>query len=160
MQTFRQQIKQSLTLFLFIATFLSCSNIFAETTDTDAVKAEHHAQNNLWSGVFQGFLPCDDCKGIKTSLALNKNNTYILITQYVGKSDREIVEKGTFTFGNQDNTIVLTPRKNPQTRHYFIGENTLTQLDSEGNHIVGDSGDRYVLRKNEMNNSKTQASHH
>ncbi len=163
MQTFRQRFKRSLVLFLFIITFSSYGNVFAETSGTgniDTSKAEHHAQNNLWPGVYLGFLPCDDCKGIKTSLALNKNNTYLLITQYVGKSEREIVEKGKFTSGNQDNTIILTPRKSTQTRQYFIGDNTLTQLDNDGNHITGEQANRYILRKTEMTNKNQAAQHH
>ncbi|MDD1617306.1 MAG: hypothetical protein CG439_2453 [Methylococcaceae bacterium NSP1-2] len=138
MRTFRQQFKQSLTLLLFIITFSSSSTVFAETMETDTVKAEHHAQNSVdWPGVYKGFLPCDDCKGIKTSLALNKNNTYLLITQYVGKSEKEIVEKGKFTSGDQSNTLVLTPRNSTQTRQYAVGEDRFIQLDSDGNRITG-----------------------
>jgi hypothetical protein len=154
MQTFRQHFKQSLTLFLFIVSFLSFSNVFAETTETGK-------QINIGSGVYQGFTPCDDCKGVKTSLALNQqNNTYILITQYVGKSEREIVEKGKFTLNNENKTIELTPRNNSQTRHYFIGENTLTQLDNDGNRIKGELADRYILRRSEIKGTQTQSSHH
>ena len=163
MRTFKQQFKQSLTLFLFIATFSSYNNVFAETTETgnaETAKVEHHAQNNVdWPGVYQGFLPCDDCKGIKTSLALNKNNTYLLITQYVGKSEKEIVEKGKFTSGNQSNTLVLTPRNSTQTRQYAVGEDRFTQLDSDGNPITGKLADRYILRRTDMT-SKTQTSSH
>jgi hypothetical protein len=154
MQTFRQHFKQSLTLFLFIVSFLSFSNVFAETTETGK-------QINIGSGVYQGFTPCDDCKGVKTSLALNQqNNTYILITQYVGKSEREIVEKGKFTLNNENKTIELTPRNNSQTRHYFIGENTLTQLDNDGNRFKGELADRYILRRSEIKGTQTQSSHH
>lgn len=160
MRTFKQHVKQSLTLILFIATFSSYNNVFAETGDTDSA-TEHHAQNNVdWPGVYQGFVPCDDCKGVKTTLALNKNNTYLLITQYVGKSEREIVEKGKFTWNDQNNTIILTPRNSTQTRHYFVGDDTLTQLDSNGNHIVGEHANRYVLRRNEMSNKSQTSSHH
>lgn len=161
MRTVKQHVKQSLTLILFIATFSSNGNVFAETGDTDTAKAEHHAQTSIdWPGVYQGFLPCDDCKGVKTTLALNKNNTYLLITQYVGKSEREIVEKGKFTVGDQNNTIALTPRNSTQTRHYFVGENTLTQLDSNGNHITGEHANRYVLRRNEISSKAQTSSHH
>jgi uncharacterized lipoprotein NlpE involved in copper resistance len=164
MQIFKQHFKQSLTLFLFIATFSSYSNVFAETTetaDTHAANVEHHAQNSVdWPGVYHGFLPCDNCKGIKTSLALNKNNSYLLITQYVGKSEKEIVEKGKFTWDVQSNTIILTPRNSTQTRQYFVGEDTLTQLDNEGNRITGKLTDHYVLRRTEISQPQTQTSHH
>ncbi|MFI3190234.1 hypothetical protein BCS42_01545 [Crenothrix sp. D3] len=153
-------LKQRLTVMLFIATFSGYSTVFAETTEPTHENS-HHAENSLdWSGLYQGFLPCDDCKGIKTTLALNKNNSYLLITQYVGKSDREIVEKGKFTWGDVDNTIVLTPRNSEQTRHYLVGENNLIQLDSKGNRITGDEANRYTLRRNEISQPKEQSSHH
>lgn len=153
--------KQSLTLFLFIATFSSYNNVFAETTETEGSKTEHHAQNSVdWPGVYKGFLPCDDCKGIKTSLALNKNNTYLLITQYVGKSEKEIVEKGKFTSGDQSNTLVLTPRNSTQTRQYAVGEDKFTQLDSDGNRITGKLADRYILRRTDMTSKTPTSSHH
>lgn len=152
-------LKQRLTVMLFIATFSGYSTVFAETTEPTHENS-HHAENSLdWSGLYQGFLPCDDCKGIKTTLALNKNNSYLLITQYVGKSDREIVEKGKFTWG-EANTIVLTPRNSEQTRHYLVGENNLIQLDSKGNRITGDEANRYTLRRNEISQPKEQSSHH
>jgi uncharacterized lipoprotein NlpE involved in copper resistance len=158
MKTFRQHFKQSLTLFLFIVSFSGYNIAFAETTET--VKADsHHAENRLWSGVYQGFIPCDDCKGIKTSLALNKNNSYILISQYVGKSPKEIVEKGKFTLDDESNTVVLTPRNSTQTRYYFVGDNTMIQLDSKGNRITGELAERYVLRKAEITENQT-SSHH
>jgi uncharacterized lipoprotein NlpE involved in copper resistance len=161
MRTFKQQLKQNMTLLLFIALFSSYSNGFAETTetaDTDTAKAEHHTQN-LGSGIYLGFLPCTDCKGVKTTLALNKNNTYILITQYVGKSDREIVEKGKFTWGD-NNAIILTPRNNTETRHYSVGDDTLTQLNSNGTPIAGDLADRYILRKKGITEGNAQAASH
>jgi copper homeostasis protein (lipoprotein) len=127
--------------------------VFAETTETPV-------QGNVWSGVYQGFTPCEDCKGVKTTLALNKNNSYILISQYVGKSEKEIVEKGKFAEGNESNTIVLTPRNSSQVRYYAIGENTLTQLDENGNRVTGKLAERYVLRKNELRQPQNQGSHH
>ncbi|MGZ8172731.1 MULTISPECIES: copper resistance protein NlpE [Methylobacter] len=153
MQTFRQ----ILTFSLFIAIFSGCNPVFAETTETTDTDT-HHAQNSLdWPGVYHGFLPCDDCKGVKTTLALNKNNSYLLITQYVGKSEREIVEKGKFTGGNNNNTIVLTPRDNSTTRQYLVGENTLTQLDNNGSRISGKLADRYILRRTDV--TKSSSSH-
>jgi uncharacterized lipoprotein NlpE involved in copper resistance len=161
MTTFKRHLKQSLTALIFIASFLAYSPVFAETTDADSHSSHHTqtTQTNLWSGVYHGFLPCDDCKGIKTTLALNKNNTYLLITQYVGKSEREIVEKGKLAWGEND-TIILTPRNSTETRQYFISDNQLIQLDSKGNRIINDNTDRYILRRNEMKETKSSSSHH
>jgi len=157
MQTFRQQLKQILTFFLFIAIFSGYSPVFAETKDKDA----HHAQNSLdWPGIYYGFTPCADCNGVKTTLALNKNNSYILITQYVGKSEREFVEKGKFTADSKSNTIVLTPRNSATTQQYFVGENELIQLDNNGNRISGKLAERYILRRTDIAQSSPSHSSH
>lgn len=160
MQTFRKQFKQILTFSLFIAIFSGYSPVFAETAETKDTDT-HHAQNSLdWPGVYHGFLPCDDCKGVKATLALNKNNSYILITQYLGKSDREIVEKGKFTWGNNSDTVVLTPRNSSTTRQYFVGEKMLIQLDNNGNRISGKLADRYILRRSDITESSPSHSSH
>jgi uncharacterized lipoprotein NlpE involved in copper resistance len=150
MRTFRQQFKQIPAFFLFIAVFSGYSPVFAETTGTQDQDA-HHAHNSLdWPGIYRGFTPCVDCAGVKTSLALNKNNSYILITQYAGKSPREFVEKGKFTWDDKANTIVLTPRNNSTAQQYYVGENMLIQLDSNGNRIAGELADRYILRRTDV----------
>jgi len=160
MRTFRQQFKQILAFFLLIAIFPGSNSVFAETADAQDTDA-HHGQNSLdWPGIYRGFLPCDDCKGVKTSLALNKNNSYILLTQYVGKSEREFVEKGKFTSDNKNNTVTLTPRDGSTTRQYVVGENMLTQLDNNGNRISGKLADRYILRRTEVTESSPSHSAH
>lgn len=153
MPIFRQKFKQILTFSLFITAFSGYNPVFAETAEST-----HHAQNSLdWPGIYRGFMPCADCNGVKTSLALNKNNTYILISQYVGKSPREFVEKGKFTWADKSNTIVLTPRNGSTAQHYFVGENRLIQLDNNGNRISGEEADRYILRRTDV--TKTPPSH-
>ena len=151
MQAFKS-FKQTLNFCLFITIFSVYSPVFAETESTN--HDANHGENSLdWPGVYRGFIPCDDCSGIKTSLALNKNNTYLLITQYVGKSEREIVEKGTFASGNTANTLVLTPRNSTTTRQYLVGENMFIQLDSNGNRITGKLAERYILRRTDLKQS-------
>ncbi len=125
---------------LLILSSYGLNNVaLAESSDVPAGHETHHEQTNSeWPGLYNGFVPCEDCTGIKTSLALNNNNTYLLIRQYVGKSEREIVEKGKFTVNN-NTTLVLTPRNNLEsTVHYYaVGQNSLTQLDDNGNAITG-----------------------
>lgn len=160
MRAFRQQFKQILTFFLFIAIFSGYKPVFAEKAETKD-KDIHHAKNSLdWPGIYTGLMPCADCKGVKATLALNKNNSYILITQYVGKSEREFVEKGKFTWGNESNTIVLTPRNSSTTQQYFVGENMLIQLDKNGNRISGKLSDRYILRRTDITETPQSHSSH
>jgi copper homeostasis protein (lipoprotein) len=161
MRTFRQPFKYILILFLGIAIFLGYSPAFAESAETNDKDAPHQGHNGFdWPGLYHGFPPCADCMGIKTTLALNKNNTYILITQNVGKSIREFVEKGKFTWGDKANTIILTPRKSSDTKRYLVGENTLIQLDNKGERISGADADRYILRRTDVSNAPPEHTLH
>jgi copper homeostasis protein (lipoprotein) len=144
-----QKIKQFLTFLLIFFACLHFSPVFAETTGAENTQ---HAQKNLnLSGLYLGFFPCADCKGIRTTLALNKNNTYVIITIYVGKSDREIVEKGKFSLGENGDTLVLTPKKgSTTTQQYLIDDDMLIKLDEDGNRITSDGADRYILKRKDV----------
>lgn len=150
MRTMKQPFKQVLTLSLLLSALAGYQPAFAEAdnkTEPDA----HHAHKSLdWPGIYNGLLPCADCYGIKTSLALNKNNTYIMIYQYTGKSPRDHVEKGKFTWSDKPDTIILTPRKGNTVRQYLIGNDTLTELDKNGNLVTGEQASRHVLRRQDV----------
>ena len=154
--------KRPLVAMLVIIACSSVSTAFAETTDaTPSEHESHHTESQRdWSGLYQGFLPCVDCKGIKTMLALNPNNSYILITQHVGKSDREITEKGKFAWDEATNTIILTPRNSTETHSYLMENNALVHLDSKGERITGKLAEHYVLHKTAMTEQKHSAAHH
>lgn len=145
----------------FLVFFLYALSIpvFAET---DADATAQHAQKNInISGLYLGFYPCDDCQGIRTTLALNKNDTYVYITQYIGKSDREFVEKGKFTIGDNGDKIILTPRKGSTTEQQFlIDDDVLIKLDEDGNRITKDNADRYILKRKDVVSAKGNHSGH
>ncbi len=140
-------------LFLLFVMLCGSGSVFAE--------GDVHSQHKSWSGLYLGFVPCPDCKGVKTTLALNPNGSYQLLTQYVGKSEREIVEKGKFTIDSETKTLSLTPKKGDIKREYFMDSNdALIQLDDEGHRITGDGADRYVLRKTDVTQPSSSSSHH
>ena len=143
MRVFSKSFKMLMIASSFI---LNSSSVFAESADSTRV---HHEQNNVdWSGIYLGFIPCADCKGVKTSLALNPNKTYILLTQYVGKSEREFVEKGTFI--QNENKLTLTARKTGITHHYTIDNDQLIQTEENGQPVSAKLANRYILRKNKV----------
>lgn len=148
-----------LTSICLMGLSLTSSAVYAETTANDhAVHAEKPA---AWPGIYYGLLPCSDCYGIKTSLALNaNNNSYIKITQQTGKSQRDYVEKGKFSWGDQNNVITLKPTKGgTQAQQYKVTTNALVQLDANGRTITGKEAERYVLHKTEMTNPEESHSH-
>jgi len=148
MQTFKQTTKSLLALLLTFFIFLTCSPVFAESTGDNT--AEHKQANLNLSGLYLGFFPCSDCQGIRTTLALNSNNNYVFITLYVGKSDREFVEKGKYSLG-ENNTLILTPRKGSTTaQQYLIEDDMLIKLDEDGNRISKDNADGYILKRKDV----------
>lgn len=148
------KIATSPILFAFSAltTLLSLSSpVFAEASTHSEEHNAHAVQQNVsWPGIYYGFPPCADCDGIKTSLALNKNNSYILITEYAGKSPREFVEKGKFNWNDDHSVMVLTSRDGKNTHYYKATQNALTQLDAKGNAFTGKQAERYTLRRRDV----------
>ena len=152
MQTLRRQFKRVLPFFLLGASIAVTNPVLAETNETTDKAAHHGHEKRDWPGIYNGFLPCADCMGVKMSLALNKNGSYVLITQNVGKSPRDFVEKGKYAWDEQSSTLVLTPRKGKSKKihQYAVDENSLIQLDDNGNRYTGKEADRYILRRNDV----------
>lgn len=149
MPTFTQHAKRILTLGLFAVVLSGFNGVSAETVEHP--DSTHKAQNSLqWPGIYNGLLPCEDCYGVKTSLALNKNQSYILIYQYTGKSPRDFVEKGKYVEGEKEGTIVLTSKDGSTTRKYLVGKDMLTQLDKGGELYIGNNAERYILHRTDV----------
>jgi copper homeostasis protein (lipoprotein) len=152
MLTFKQIIKPFLAFFLIAIVNFGCNPAFAETASNADEQPAQKAIN--LSGLYLGFYPCSDCQGIRTTLALNKNNTYVYISLYVGKSDREFVEKGKFALGGNGDTLILTPKKgSTTTQQYFIEDDMLIKLDEDGNRITKDGADGYILKRKDVVNT-------
>ena len=129
---------------------MACRPVFAETDTASSPSAQKSL--NL-SGLYLGYYPCSDCQGIRTTLALNNNKSYVYISLYVGKSEREVIEKGKFSIGEDGNTLVLTPRKGSTTvQKYFIEDDMLIKLDEDGERITKDGADGYILKRKDVVN--------
>lgn len=115
------------------------------TPETAEFLDEHNAKNSLdYQGIYTGKVPTASGEGMLVSLTL-ADSTYVKKTEYVGK--KEIFEdKGKYTWNAGGNTITLDGI-NSAPNQYFVGENTLTQLDMEGKKIAGELADQYILRK-------------
>lgn len=122
------------------------STEFSSAKDT-VIPDSHTSSNSLdYTGKYTGILPCADCEGIATEIQINKDNTYSKRIRYIGKGDQIFEEKGSYSWKSAGNTISLIGSPgNPSL--YYVGENTLTQLDMKGNKITGDLAGNYILRK-------------
>ncbi len=173
MQTLKKQLKQNLA-FIFVSTLFSVCNAAMAESDMQiqervlkAREMTHQQQIDHtthispidksldFHGVFYGFLPCNDCNGIKTTLSLKQKNNYLLVTQPARESSREYYEKGKYSWNDESQTVVLTPRNQSNTRQYYIeNEGTLIQLNSDGTRITGDQADDYILRRSDTVKSR------
>ncbi|WP_316816379.1 copper resistance protein NlpE [Pedobacter nyackensis] len=107
----------------------------------------HNAQNSLdWAGTYKGVTPCADCEGIETEVTLTSDMTFVIKTKYKGKGEKVFEETGSFKWDDKGSNITLEGLKDRPTQ-FFVGENTLTQLDMNGNKVTGDLAEKYILKK-------------
>lgn len=100
-----------------------------------------------YQGTYKGTLPTADGEGMLVTVVLN-DSTYTRDTEYVGKKNSKVVEKGKYKWNADGNTITLeNVEVKSSPNQYFVGENTLTQLDMNGNKITGDTAELYILKK-------------
>lgn len=105
----------------------------------------HNAKNSLdYKGTYTGKLPTASGEGMVVSITLS-DSSFVKVTEYVGKKNK-FEEKGKYTWNKEGNTVTLEGVKDAPSK-YFVGENTLTQLDMDGNKITGDMADMYILKK-------------
>lgn len=133
-----------------VATVLVSCNQKKETSNgvetTTEVVAETDA--TVVVGNYEGVLPCADCEGIKTTVALNADNTYEIISVYLGEKGKgeEFKEAGTWTLTNN----VITLKDNAQAevaKKLAVVDNAVKYLDLEGNEVTGALAEHYVLQK-------------
>jgi uncharacterized lipoprotein NlpE involved in copper resistance len=121
-------------------------SIADDTLDAISKPDMHNSEISLdWQGTYKGILPCASCEGIETEITLNNDLTFLIKTNYLGKGRQESFEqKGSFDWDESGSIIILQDLKS-KPNQYKVGENTLTQLDLEGNRITGELADKYVL---------------
>lgn len=107
---------------------------------------EHNAKNSLdWSGKYEGILPCADCEGIKTTIQLNDNGTYVMTTKYLGEGQEETVE-GSFEW-DKTGTVVTLINDDEEPYKLKVLEGAIQKLDIEGKEITGELAKLYFLQK-------------
>ena len=121
-----------------------------QTTEDHSLHVAPIEKSQDFHGVFYGYLPCNDCSGIKSTLSLKQKNNYLLVTQPAKESSKEFYEKGKYSWNEEMHMVVLTPRNQSGTRQYRIkDEGTLILLNTDGSQMKGDE-DSYALRRSDM----------
>lgn len=149
------------SIFLILGVFLlaSCANeetksekepIEDEKTELleETLPIGDNSSNALdWDGTYSGIVPCADCEGIETTLTLNRDLTFYIVTNYLGRNDAlEETFNGTFRWDESGSIVILEEVKFAPKR-FKVGENQIWQLDRSGKMITGDLADHYILYK-------------
>lgn len=108
----------------------------------------HNSRNSLdWDGVYEGITPCADCEGIKTTLRLNQDETFVMSQTYLGKNNDEVTYKESGDFRWDDNGSEIIVESGDLRIRFQVGENQVTMLDMAGNVVTGELANFYVLKK-------------
>ena len=104
-----------------------------------------------FAGTFTGTLPCADCPGIDTSIALKADGSYVLRETYQGKPDA-FDGDGTWTAEENGQRIRLDPNsKSVQDRLFAVkSKDEIEALDMEGK-AIATSAPHALKRKDAMN---------
>lgn len=137
-------MKKTILFFAIILSFAGCQKQAATDKKADVVAASPKSTGDF-VGTYKGILPCADCQGLITEIAINENTTFSIKTIYQGKGEKVFVKKGHFTWNKKGNVIILTDVNGPNK--YLVGKNRLTQLDIYGKIITGSLADEYILSK-------------
>lgn len=165
-------IKHSNLSLIFFSLLFSASPVMAKTdieaqqNFAKALAKSHQSDDHSahtkpidkkldFHGVFYGYLPCNDCDGVKSTLSLKQNNNYLLVTQPAKDSSREYYEKGKYTWDEENHLLVLTSRKDSSTRQFLIkDEGTIVQLNSDGTRMSEELEDDYTLQRSDTVKSR------
>ncbi|WP_394753710.1 copper resistance protein NlpE [Crenothrix sp.] len=169
MRALKKQLKQNLAWCIFSSVLFTASSVMAASDremQEEALKALELAKNphaahaatekgKEFHGVFYGYLPCDDCEGIKATLTFKQNNNYLLVTQPAKASTREFYEKGKFNWNDETHILMLTSNKDSTVRQYHIEAEggALVQFNADGTPIKGDQ-ESYTLRRGDTIKSR------
>lgn len=136
-------LRTAVYLIMAAAGVTACQTTKTVSSDGSADPA-HNSRNSIdWAGTYFGTLPCADCPGIRYTVTLNDDGSYLLKTRYLERADSVFTESGTFSWDESGGKITLANRG----EKFQVGENTLFHLDMEGNRITGNLAEHYVLTK-------------
>lgn len=135
--------------FLVAAVLLlaSCDSTPKQTADTSVdliVTDVHNSRNSLdYMGSYSGTLPGGSSQ-VDVTIVLS-DSTYTKDLVYTDKSNEKFSSQGRYEWSADGSTITLLDEDKPN--QYRVEENRLKQLDVEGNLIVGELADMFVLKK-------------
>ncbi len=129
-------MKKIFLLNVIFATTLLLSSCGGKCCKSDDNKESCHQAKVTATvlGTYSGTLPCADCGGIETTVALNDSNSYTKVSKYLDKEELTINEEGKYSLCPKSNILTLVSVKN-DTTYFELGESNITLLDADGKKI-------------------------
>jgi len=150
---------KKISTIIIVALFIGCSQKSQKTEECcsatiekeqKAFIPEHEIDNHSanvsldYMGTYKGIFPCADCDELKVEIVLGEDG---LFTRTINNGADITKESGSFVWNKEGNAVTLIGAKYHLPNQYFVGENRLFQLDSEGNRVIGEKSDDYILTK-------------
>ncbi len=85
---------------------------------------------------FAGDLPCADCVALRYRLNLHPDRTYVLASEYVGRSKVPFYDIGRWAVSDEGNTLQLHGGRDTKTMFRVVDARTLTLLAQDGSEIA------------------------
>ncbi|WP_181893740.1 copper resistance protein NlpE [Bergeyella zoohelcum] len=89
---------------------------------------------NEWQGTYEGIVPCASCEGIKKELTMNADNSYRMVSEYLGEKEAQFDEQGNVEWDATKKFGTFKDHKDTTNVSVFRFENGSAYLVSE----VGD----------------------
>lgn len=85
---------------------------------------------------YAGDLPCADCDALRYRLNLHPDRTYVLASEYVGRSKVPFYDIGRWAVADEGSTLQLLGGRDAKTTFRVVDARTLTLLAQDGGTIV------------------------
>lgn len=133
-------------------TLLSCTLLFFSCASLKSLDV------NKISGLYQGDFPCEDCRGIKTSILLNPDFTYEKTDLFLGQENSFRQNKGNWRVEN-DSTLSLN--ENGIQKSFRIRKNSLLNVNTEGKAYGNDflKVDLNIKAEGDYSDQETKGTH-
>ncbi len=122
-------------------------SVEVENTMTESMVPDMHTTESAvdWNGTYNGVMPCASCEGIDTTVMLNSDNTYTIVSVYKGDADgATFTDTGTLTWSDDGSTVTLS---GDDAKMFFVSEGYIQALDANGQKIDGAMEQGYILKK-------------
>ncbi|WP_414040127.1 copper resistance protein NlpE N-terminal domain-containing protein [Acidithiobacillus sp. M4-SHS-6] len=117
----------------FAVLLAACASVTSPMTHSPPPASSSTSRNSLdWQGSYAGDLPCADCPGIRSTVALKDDGVYVLTMQYADRGPEITKYTGHFRWQADGKVIDLLGTNGQDNGKYAVRENALAPLTADG----------------------------